>query len=63
MRRKIVCGVAAAVLAVATGCSKQADPTQPKMTDDQIKDVMKQGREQSKKEHGKRGPGGAPVRQ
>lgn len=57
MRKTILAGVAMAALAIAVGCSSKGEPTQPKLSDDQIKAVMKQGREHSVKEHGNRFPG------
>jgi hypothetical protein len=56
-------GVLAAVLAAGVGCSGQSEPTQPKLTDEQIQDVMKKGKEDARKERGNRGPGGAPLKQ
>ena len=63
MRRVICGGVLAAFLAAGVGCSGQSEPTQPKLSDDQIKEVMQKGKEESKKERGNRGPGGAPLKQ
>jgi hypothetical protein len=56
-------GVLAAVLAAGVGCSGQSVPTQPSLSDEQVKDAMKQGKERALKERGNRGPGGAPPRQ
>jgi hypothetical protein len=57
MRRTILSCAPAAVLAAAAGCSSRAEPTQPRMTDEQVKELMKQGKEESRKERGNRGPG------
>jgi hypothetical protein len=62
MRRVICGGVLAAVLAASVGCSGQSVPTQPKLSDEQIKDAMKKGKEEARKERGNRGPGGGPPR-
>lgn len=47
------------VVALAAGCS-QSDPPQPKLTDEQIKDVMKQGAAQQERgdPRGGMGPSG-----
>ena len=56
MRSTVSSLVAAAALAAA-GCSSKAYPTQPQMTDETVKELMKQGKDQSLKERGKRGQG------
>jgi hypothetical protein len=43
---RVTTGLALAFLAAAAGCSGQADPPQPKLSDEQIKSLMKQGGEQ-----------------
>ena len=43
MRRMTAGCLLAAALATATGCSVQPEPEQPKLTDEQIKELMKQG--------------------
>ncbi|HVK19359.1 MAG TPA: hypothetical protein VM533_20665 [Fimbriiglobus sp.] len=62
MRRLICSGVLAAVLAASLGCSGQSTPTQPALSDEQVKDAMKQGKERALKERGNRGPGGVPIK-
>jgi hypothetical protein len=43
----MICGgVLVAVLAAGVGCSGQTEPTQPKLTDEQLKELMKKGAEQ-----------------
>jgi hypothetical protein len=63
MRRMIYGWALAAGLAAGVGCSSDTEPTQPKMTDEQIKELMKQGQQQSMKERGGRKPGGPPLKQ
>jgi hypothetical protein len=59
----MICGgVLAAFLAAGVGCSGQSQPSQPNLSDDQIKDVMKKGKEEARKERGNRGPGGSPIK-
>jgi hypothetical protein len=59
----MICGgVLAAFLAAGVGCSGQSQPDQPKLSDDQIKEVMKKGKEEARKERGNRGPGGGPIK-
>lgn len=51
---------AALVVAALAGCSGQSEPTQPKLSDEQMKDLMKQGKSQNERERGGRPPGGGP---
>ena len=55
MTRTIVAAVLVAASA-AGGCGS-TEPTQPKLSDAQVQDLMKQGKDQSQKERGGRKPG------
>ena len=48
-------------LGLVVGCS-ESPPTQPNPNSQEVKDLMKQGKEQTQKERGGRGPGGGPPR-
>ena len=63
MRRVFCGGVLAVFLAAGVGCSGQSVPTQPELSDEQVKEAMQQGKERALKERGNRGPGGAPLKQ
>ena len=63
MRRMFCGGVLTAFLAAGVGCSGQSVPTQPELSDEQVKEAMQKGKEQARKERGKRGPGDAPLKQ
>ena len=39
------------------GCGGPTEPTQPKLSDAQVQELMKQGKDQSQKERGTRKPG------
>ncbi|MBN9522394.1 hypothetical protein J0H58_28390 [bacterium] len=52
--------VALLLAGLAVGCSGQAEPPQPKLSDEQVKDLMKQGKNQNERERGGRPPGGNP---
>ncbi|VTS04466.1 hypothetical protein [Tuwongella immobilis] len=56
MKRTCV-GLLLVCLLASLGCSGGSDPVQPKLTDDQIKEAMKQGKEQHSRERGNRRPG------
>ena len=58
MIRRVI--VALVLAGLAAGCSSQGDPPQPKLSDEQVKDLMKQGKAQNERERGGRGPGSQP---
>jgi len=62
MRRSTPGYLLAAVLAAGTGCSVQPEPEQPKLTDEQIKDLMKQGAEQRERGDPRHGMGPSKPR-
>lgn len=44
--KRVMTGLALILFAAMVGCSGQGEPAQPKMSDEQIKSLMKQGAEQ-----------------
>lgn len=62
MRRMLSGWAVAVAVAAGSGCSSPSEPVQPSLTEEQIKEVMQQGKQQALKERGGRSPGGPPLR-
>ena len=56
MTRAKIAALALSVAFAAGGCGS-TEPTQPKLSEAQVQDLMKQGKDQSQKERGTRKPG------
>jgi hypothetical protein len=58
--RRFLASLVIVGLSILMGCSSGSTPTQRKLSDDEIKDLMKQGKGEAKKERGNRPPGADP---